>query len=352
MDAPPRDRKTPNRFDRPASRPGRDADRPRPDDRPRTDDRPRQDHLGPRGQGPGDRPPFRHDDRRGGPQRGGPHPGPSVSGDPAARHRPNADEPHRERDAPGEHRGPPPDLVTGVHPVLGLLRSAPQRVREVLLWSQDARVIAQVRDAAAQAQVPVVEKNHPWFDNDPGNPQGVAVRVSEFVYSGLDAVVPEAGCPDGTLILVLDSITDPRNLGAILRSAAFFGVSAVIVPQDRAAGVTAVVERVSRAATATVPVVRVVNLARTLEIIKDRGVFVVGTGLEPGSDDLATFRFPPATALVLGAEGSGLRPLVRKKCDTLVKLSGFGDMQSLNVSSFATLALHIARAQLPLPTQT
>lgn len=245
---------------------------------------------------------------------------------------------------------PPVDLVTGVHAALALLQHKAQRVREVLLWSRDPRVQAQVRQAAAAARVPVIDKEMPAFDDDPGNPQGVALRVTEFAYTDLDTLVPETGCPRGTLILVLDSITDPRNLGAILRSAAFFGVQAVVIPQDRAAGVTPLVERISRGATAIVPVVRVVNLARTLQILQDRGVFVVGTGLEPGCGDLATHSFDAVTALVLGAEGGGLRPLVRKRCDIVAKLSGIGDMQSLNVSAFATLALHLARAQVGLPS--
>lgn len=244
---------------------------------------------------------------------------------------------------------PPVDLVTGVHAALALLQHKATRVREVLLWSRDPRIQAQVRQAASAARVPVIDKEVPAFDDDPGNPQGVALRVTEFAYTDLDTLVPETGCPRGTLILVLDSITDPRNLGAILRSAAFFGVQAVVIPQDRAAGVTPLVERISRGATAIVPVVRVVNLARTLQILQDRGVFVVGTGLEPGCGDLATHSFDGVTALVLGAEGGGLRPLVRKRCDIVAKLGSIGDMQSLNVSAFATLALHLARAQVPLP---
>ncbi|MBM4343252.1 MAG: RNA methyltransferase [Deltaproteobacteria bacterium] len=215
-----------------------------------------------------------------------------------------------------------------------------------MLWSRDPRVEAQVQAAAAAARIPIVRREPPAFE-DPGNPQGVAVQVTEFAYADLDVVAPPTGCARGAIYLVLDSITDPRNLGAILRSAAFFCVQAVIIPQDRAAGVTAVVERIARGATATVPVVRVVNLARTLEILQQRGVFVVGTGLEPSSAELAGYTFAPITAVVLGAEGSGLRPLVRRRCDETVRLSGSSDMQSLNVSAFATLALHLVRAQHP-----
>ena len=263
-------------------------------------------------------------------------------GGPSRDHNDRGHSPHLT--SPREHNGPPADWVTGIHAVLALVERAPQRVLQVILWSRDPRLCAQIHTVAAAKKVAVVEREPPAFD-DPANPQGVAAQVVEFHYADLDAIAPPQGCADGTLLLVLDSITDPRNLGAILRSAAFFGVHGVIIPQDRAAGVTPVVERISRGATASVPVVRVVNLARTLQILQERGVFVVGTGLDASSIDLATYRFAPITALVLGAEGGGIRPLVRKRCDEVVKLSGSSDMQSLNVSAFATLALHLARAQ-------
>ncbi len=339
MPQPPDERRA-SRFDRPAQRPGRSADRA---DRTKNRDadagvggrdRPRPPLPG--GGRPdggrdrddrGSRPTYAPRDRT----RAGPH----LSGVDA-----------RDRLPRHESGAPPQDWVTGVHAVLALLERAPRRVVQVLLWSNDGRIEAQVQAAAQAARVGVVRRDPPAFD-DPANPQGVAVQVTEFQYADLDAVVPPQGCADGAIYLVLDSITDPRNLGAILRSAAFFGVQAVIIPQDRAAGVTPVVERIARGATAIVPVVRVVNLARTLEILQQRGVFVVGTGLEPSSVELGGYTFTPITALVLGAEGGGLRPLVRRKCDEIVRLSGSSDMQSLNVSAFATLALHLVRAQHP-----
>ena len=338
--------KRPGRFDRPAQRPGAG----RPDRGPGPNDGAPRDQN--RDRVPGQRPddPRNRGDvaprRSDGPNRYGdrrPEPAqPSDDRRPQAQHRPVPPE------RPRGYDGPPPDWVTGQHAAVALLQDAPQRVREVVLWSRDPRVRAQVLQAAEKHKIAVFERPPPPFD-DPANPQGVAVRVTEFAYADLDAVVPEEGCPPGSIVLVLDSITDPRNLGAILRSAAFFGARGVILPQDRAAGITAVVERISRGATATLPVVRVVNLARTLELLRERGVFVVGTGLEPGCADLATHRFAAITAVVLGAEGTGVRPLVRKKCDEVLKLTGSPAMQSLNVSAFATLVLHTARGQLGWP---
>lgn len=338
--ATPSDR-GPSRFDRAAQRPGKPTADSRGGDR-RPDDR------------GGDRPP-RHRDEAGQRDRRPPNdrgyvPGPRRSFDPAAAHghAPHADR-DRDRDRAQRNDAPPADWVTGAHAALALLQSAPQRVLEVWLWSRDPRLRAQVHEAAKQARVAVHDREPPAFD-DPANPQGVAVRVTEFRYAELDQIAPPDGCAAPTLILVLDSITDPRNLGAILRSASFFAAQGVIIPQDRAAGITPLVERISRGATATVPVVRVVNLARTLQILQERGVFVVGTGLEPLSRDLAGYAFAPITAIVLGAEGDGIRPLVRKRCDEIVKLSGSSQMQSLNVSAFATLILHTARAQLGPPS--
>ena len=382
MDRPPDDRRGANRFDRSPQRPGhpppppRGADRDRagnagPDerrndsparesadrdrrDRPRSASPDRQSSNSPdrqssnnpdrqRGDGGG----YPRSDRDRGPWRPNSRPG-AGGGDWRDRGGPSLDPNDRGHSphvtSPREHSGPPADWVTGIHAVLALVERAPQRVLQVILWSRDPRLCAQVRTVATAKKVAVVEREPPAFD-DPANPQGVAAQVVEFRYADLDAIAPPQGCAEGTLLLVLDSITDPRNLGAILRSAAFFGVHGVIIPQDRAAGVTPVVERISRGATASVPVVRVVNLARTLQVLQERGVFVVGTGLDASSLDLATYRFAPIMALVLGAEGGGIRPLVRKRCDEVVKLSGSSDMQSLNVSAFATLALHLARAQ-------
>ena len=175
------------------------------------------------------------------------------------------------------------------------------------------------------------------------------MRVTPFRYADLDSLVPVQGARPGTLVLVLDSITDPRNLGAILRSAAFFEATCVVLPTDRAAEVTPLVERIAEGGSAAVPVVQVVNLSRTLQSLRDRGVQCVGTVLDGAEGDLRRHPWTSATALVLGAEGPGIRPLVRKSCDVLLSLAGPEAMPSLNVSAFATLALALARGVTPTP---
>ncbi len=252
--------------------------------------------------------------------------------------RPRIDEARRER------KGQlPPDVVTGAHAVEALARHKPARVKEIFYWGRDPRLEARIRQLVDAKGLQLLRHPPPGIDPDAPNPQGIAVRVTEFAYADLDDLVPATGANDGTLILVLDSITDPHNLGAILRSAAFFDATAVILPQDRAAEVTSLVERIAEGGTATVPVVRVVNLARTLQLLGDRGVECVGTALDGAAGDIRDHRFAPATAIVLGAEGGGIRPLVRKNCDILLSLVGSAHMQSLNVSAFAALSLTLAR---------
>lgn len=245
---------------------------------------------------------------------------------------------------------PPRDAVVGLHTALALLQHAPQRVLDVYLWNDDPRVIAQVEVAAAKAGARLHTQRPAWASGDgrEGSAQGVALRVTPFVYADLDDIVPPEGAPDGTLLVCLDSVTDPRNLGAILRSAAFFGATAVILPQDRSAEVTSLVERISEGGSAVTPVVQVVNLARTLQQLQDRGVEVVGTALDHVSKDVRDHQFGRATALVFGSEGDGMRPLVRKKCDVVVHIASAQDaVQSLNVSAFATLVLGLARSPTP-----
>jgi len=316
----------------------------------RFNDRPRRpENAGDGGQAP----PRRRDDRPPRPDGGTSWPQPREDRQRDQRDRPDrppqqagSDRPPRPRidEARRERKGQlPPDVVTGAHAVEALARHKPARVKEIFYWGRDPRLEARIRQLVDAKGLQLLHHPPPGIDPDAPNPQGIAVRVTEFAYADLDDLVPATGANDGTLILVLDSITDPHNLGAILRSAAFFDATAVILPQDRAAEVTSLVERIAEGGSATVPVVRVVNLARTLQLLRDRGVECVGTALDGAAGDIRDHRFAAATALVLGAEGGGIRPLVRKNCDILLSLVGSTTMQSLNVSAFAALSLTLAR---------
>lgn len=246
---------------------------------------------------------------------------------------------------PGGPRAPRPDddLIGGLHAVTTLLAHNPRRVRALWCWSRDRQVFEQMQRLAASADL-VLKREAPAQAEALGHlAQGVAARVRPFDYSDLDDLVPPEGARPGTLLLVLDSITDAGNLGAIVRSAAFFKATAIILPTDRSAAITPVVERVARGATAILPVVQVVNLARTLRSLDERGVLCCATVLDPDAVELWDQDFDQPIAIVLGAEGKGVRPLLRKQCRALLTLSGEAAVDSLNVASFATVALAAAR---------
>lgn len=146
------------------------------------------------------------------------------------------------------------------------------------------------------------------------------------------------------LLLVLDGVTDPHNLGACLRVADAMGVHAVIAPKDRSAGLNATVSKVACGAAETVPYVTVTNLARTLRQLKDEGIRIAGTDMG-GQTDLYHYRIPEAVAWVMGSEGAGMRRLTREHCDDLVSIPMSGMVESLNVSVSAGMVLSESRRQ-------
>ncbi len=242
----------------------------------------------------------------------------------------------------GRREGGQDGLVYGRHVLSALLDHTPERISELWCWSRDRRVLASFSERAEAAAVRWHGEPPPGLAADHPQAQGVAARCRAYRYAGLDDVVAREGAAENTLLLVLDSITDPRNLGAILRSAAFFGVTAVIVPTDRAASITPLVERIARGATATLPVVQVVNLSRTLLELDRRGVHTIGTVVSDQADDLWQVDCRRPVAIALGSEGAGLRSLLQKRCQQLVTLTGSSEMISLNVASFASIALAAA----------
>jgi 23S rRNA (guanosine2251-2'-O)-methyltransferase len=173
--------------------------------------------------------------------------------------------------------------------------------------------------------------------------QGVVAVAGELEYLEIEDVL-DAIVDKPALLVVLDSVQDPHNLGAIIRSASVFGADAVIIPRDRAVSVTPVVVKASAGATEHMPIAKVTNLARTLEQLKEAGVWTVaavaGDAQEPWKIDLTG-----SIALVLGAEGKGLRPLVAKGCDFRAQIPMSGQVASLNVSVAAGALLYEAVRQ-------
>ena len=169
--------------------------------------------------------------------------------------------------------------------------------------------------------------------------QGIALEVEPFRYADIDellAAINQSGKPG--FILVLDAIQDPHNLGALIRSAACAGVDGVLIPKDRACGVTAAVEKTSAGAAETVPVAMVTNVVQTLETLKQLGYWVYGLD---GAARQSVYKteFSGNVVLVIGSEGEGIRPLVRKQCDVVMSIPQYGGVSSLNASVAGGIAL-------------
>ena len=239
-----------------------------------------------------------------------------------------------------------PKVLYGFHAVGVRLKTAPASVIEVYFDAsrRDARM-RQFMARAQEAGVRLIEADGARLAKLAGSlgHQGVAARVQalEMAHSLDDLLDGVQGPP---LLLVLDGVTDPHNLGACLRVADGAGAHAVIAPKDHAVGVNATVAKVASGAAETVPYFMVTNLARTLGELKERSIWIVGTSDDaPRTLYQADFKGP--TALVLGAEGAGMRQLTRKTCDELVSIPMCGAVESLNVSVASGICLYEARRQ-------
>jgi 23S rRNA (guanosine2251-2'-O)-methyltransferase len=239
------------------------------------------------------------------------------------------------------------ERVYGIHAVESLLRNNPESVQN--LWLRRGRHDRRLRDLlklAREQGVDVQFESRESLDGlVDGRHQGAVAEVSPQAETRADLTWSEArllvhvdDASGPLLLLVLDGVTDPHNLGACLRSADAAGVDAVIAPKDKSAGLTAVARKVACGAAETVPFVQVTNLRRTLEALKARGVWLYGADSD-SEKSLYDNKLTSSLALVLGAEGSGLRRLTRETCDELVHLPMAGAVSSLNVSVAAGICL-------------
>jgi 23S rRNA (guanosine2251-2'-O)-methyltransferase len=234
----------------------------------------------------------------------------------------------------------------GFHAVGVRLKTAPASVSEVHIDAtrRDQRM-RQLVERAQAANVRLVDSDDARLTQLGGTPrhQGVVARVTPLPQShSLDDLLDAVEGPP--LLLVLDGVTDPHNLGACLRVADGAGVHAVVAPKDHAVGLNATVAKVASGAAETVPYLMVTNLARTLNELKERDILVVGAG-DDAAQTLYAADLSGPLALVLGAEGKGLRQLTRKTCDALVRIPMLGAVESLNVSVAAGVCLYEARRQ-------
>ncbi|MFW5914123.1 MAG: 23S rRNA (guanosine(2251)-2'-O)-methyltransferase RlmB [Bacillota bacterium] len=223
-------------------------------------------------------------------------------------------------------------LIYGKNPVFEAL-NAGREVYEVFTSLEKDKVL----DLAKNRGVKVTRLDKKTMDQRFTNHhQGIGANVKDYETVALK---PLLDSEDGKLFLMLDSITDPHNLGAIIRSAEAFGVTGIIFPKDRSASINATVVKVSAGAIEHIRLIEVTNLHRTMLEMKKHNIWVVGLdlGTDNGLDDIYA---DTDLCLVLGSEGKGMRPLVKKTCDTLAKIPMIGSVNSLNVSVSAGVALY------------
>lgn len=239
-------------------------------------------------------------------------------------------------------------LVYGIHAVRAAVDKHAQRVAQI--WLQSERRDARIEELIKLAHDRGVKVEHrPARELDQrANGEQHQGAIAQLKVEGplgegaLDEILERAG--PTPLVLVLDGVQDPHNLGACLRTADAAGVACVVVPRDRAAGLSATVRKVASGAAETVPLIQVVNLSRTLKWLKERGLWLVGTDDE-ATTSIHSADFKGPLAVVMGAEGAGMRRLTREHCDLLIAIPMHGVVESLNVSVATGIVLFEAVRQ-------
>ncbi|EGU29701.1 23S rRNA (guanosine-2'-O-)-methyltransferase [Vibrio ichthyoenteri ATCC 700023] len=239
------------------------------------------------------------------------------------------------------------EFLYGIHAVKAVLEREPERFIEayVLKGRQDDRLMP-ILNELQRCGVSIQQMGRKTLDDKAqgANHQGVIARVKpakQLNENDLDDIIAQHEAP---LLLVLDGVTDPHNLGACLRNADAAGVAAVIVPKDKSAQMNATVSKVACGAAETVALVRVTNLARTMRALQEKGVWFVGTAGE-ATHDIYQAKLTGPLAIVMGAEGDGMRRLTRETCDDLIKIPMAGSVSSLNVSVASGICLFEAVRQ-------
>lgn len=242
-----------------------------------------------------------------------------------------------------------PRILFGFHAVQSRMRQHAASIQEILI-DQD-RVDPRMKDLlklAEASNVRIMQVDRDRLDGIAGRNgrhQGVIARVIDtpIPYKDIQDIL-DSDLSEPPFFLILDGVEDPHNLGACLRVADAMGVHAVIAPKDRAVGLNATVRKVASGAAETIPFIAVTNLARTIRELKEAGVFVIGTTMDSPSTLLNT-KLDGPIALVLGAEGDGIRRLTAESCDALVTIPMFGSVESLNVSVASGICLYEVRRQ-------
>ncbi|MFN6566453.1 23S rRNA (guanosine(2251)-2'-O)-methyltransferase RlmB [Nostoc minutum NIES-26] len=284
--------------------------------------------------------------------------GKSVVADslPTPRHRDGDSKPRPQRNFSHPSPSPKPtedsDLIYGRHPVLSALENQ-RGLNRIWITSRlryDPRfhhLILQAKDNGTV--IDEVEPKRLDQITNGANHQGIAAQITPYTYIELPDLIAQTKSLTDPVIVVADGITDPHNLGAIIRTAEAIGAQGLVIPQRRAAGITSTVVKVAAGALENFPVARVINLSRALEELKEAGFWIYGTAAT-GSEPLHSVNFRGPIVLVVGSEGEGLGMLIQRSCDVLVSIPLLGKTPSLNASVAAGMALYEIYRQRSLNT--
>lgn len=247
-----------------------------------------------------------------------------------------------------QHPTPRGEILYGLHSVLECLRAGRRRVHDLVIApGREHHLMLELQPLAAAAKIPLRELPASELDRITRSPhhQGIAAHVDPYPYAEFEAWLTQ-GEPDpaGVLYVLLDQVQDPQNLGAILRTALGCGVDGLVITKDRCAAVTPAVVRASAGASEWCPVAQVTNLVSAIKLMKKYEIWVVGLEAQ-AEKSLYAYNFSGGHALILGAEGKGLRRLVRESCDTLLSIPIDGAVGSYNVSVASAIVLGEVKRQ-------
>jgi 23S rRNA (guanosine2251-2'-O)-methyltransferase len=235
------------------------------------------------------------------------------------------------------------EILYGFHSVYEALRASRRKFQEIYIVEQKkSGRIQQIVLAAAQKNLPISKVSSATLQTIAGNVshQGIAAKVAPYPLANIDDLVDSAlSGGNRAFILLLDNVVDPHNLGAILRTAACVGVDGVIIPKDRAAFPTPAVSKISSGALEYIRLAQVNNMVRIVQMLKDRGVWIVGLD-QNAADSIFTTDLTGAMGLIVGGEEKGIRPLVKKNCDRLISIPQMGQVSSLNASVAGAIVMY------------
>jgi len=234
-------------------------------------------------------------------------------------------------------------IIYGIHPVEEALKAAHVRLQKIFISTEKpGQALQKIIDLATQKRVPTTLASGKQLEQMAGGSphQNVVAIIGEIPYATLEEIL-SSWKREGTkaLFLILDGIQDPQNFGAIIRTASACGVHGIIIPKDRAVGITPSVIKASAGAASIIPIARVVNITNTVEALKKEGIWIYGAAGE-AEDLVFDLDFNIDLAVVIGAEGKGIRPLVKKNCDRLFSIPMKGPISSFNASVSAGMVLY------------